>query len=112
MSEEAPRVTSLESMGILLWHLREQITRMEAQQHSDIKQLKETVATLASKQYVDDRLDGLRDEVNRTKPATLFRNVVTFCAGFAVVVAFVGLAIKIGAALDAVSSLKPSVVAK
>lgn len=112
MSDSPPTITTLESMGILLWHLQQQITRMEAQQHSDIKQLKETVATLASKQYVDERMSTLRDEVNRSKPATLFRNVVTFCAGFAVVVAFVGLAIKIGAALDAVSNLKPAVVAK
>lgn len=112
MSDAPPAITTLESMGILLWHLQQQIARMESQQHTDINGLKATIATLATKQYVDDRLLDLRSEVNRTKPATLFRNVVTFCAGIAVVVAFVGLAIKIGAALDAVSNLKPAVVAK
>ena len=112
MSDSPPQITTLESMGILLWHLQQQMTRMEAQQHTDIKARRETIATLASKQYVDDQIVSLRDDVNRSKPATLFRNVVTFCAGFAVVVAFVGLAIKIGAALDAVSNLKPAVVAK
>lgn len=112
MSDGPPNITTLESMGILLWHLQQQMTRMESQQHRDIQGLKDTIATLASKAYVDERLGTLRDEVNQSKPATLFRNVVTFCAGFAVVVAFVGLAIKIGAALDAVSNLKPAVVAK
>lgn len=112
MSDSPPQITTLESMGILLWHLQQQMSRMETQQHTDIKALRETIATLASKQYVDDQIVSLRGDVNRSKPATLFRNVVTFCAGFAVVVAFIGLAIKIGAALDAVSNLKPAVVAK
>ena len=112
MSDSPPQITTLESMGILLWHLQQQMTRMESQQHNDIKALRETIATLASKQYVDDRLVSLRDEVNRSKPSTLARNVVVFCGGVAVVFAFVGLAIKIASALDAVANLKPAVVVK
>ena len=84
MNDVPPNITTLESMGILLWHLQQQITRMESQQHTDIKALRETIATLASKQYVDEKLVSLRDEVNRGKPATLFANVVKFCAGVAV----------------------------
>lgn len=105
MNDVPPTITTLESMGILLWHLQQQITRMESQQHTDIKSLRETIATLASKQYVDEKLVSLRDEVNRGKPATLFANVVKFCAGVAVVFAFVGLALKMANALDAVSRI-------
>lgn len=112
MSDAPPAITTLESMGILLWHLQQQISRMESQQHTDIKALKDTIDTLASKKYVDDSLISLRAEVNRGKPATLFWTAAKFCAAVTVIAAFVGLAIKLAAALDNVANLRPAVVSK
>lgn len=112
MSDNAPQVTTLESMGILLWSVQHQITRMETQQHNDIKALKETVATLASKQYVDDRIVTLRAEVDRGKPSTLFWNAAKFCGAVAVIATFIGLSLQVARALDAVAALKPAVVSK
>ena len=91
MSDGPPNITTLESMGILLWHLQQQITRMESQQHRDIQGLKDTIATLASKAYVDERLGTLRDEVQRNKPGTLMRNVAALLGMITLVGAVVAL---------------------
>ena len=91
MSDGPPNITTLESMGILLWHLQQQMTRMESQQHRDIQGLKDTIATLASKAYVDERLGTLRDEVQRNKPGTLMRNVAALLGMITLVGAVVAL---------------------
>jgi hypothetical protein len=108
MSDGPPNITTLESMGILLWHLEQQMTRMESQQHRDIQGLKDTIATLASKAYVDERLGTLRDEVQRNKPGTLMRNVAALLGMITLFGAVVALVVEAVRSYDG----RPGVAAK
>lgn len=108
MSDGPPNITTLESMGILLWHLQQQMTRMESQQHRDIQGLKDTIATLASKAYVDERLGTLRDEVQRNKPGTLMRNVAALLGMITLFGAVVALVVEAVRSYDG----RPGVAAK
>lgn len=94
MSDAPPAITTLESMGILLWHLQQQITRMESQQHADIQGLKKEIASLASKEYVDERFGTLAAEFNRVKPATVMRNISALLGMVTLVGAVIALVVE------------------
>lgn len=116
MSEVPPEVKSLEAVSIHLWHIREQqseILRDQAEMlrsmatHDDINGIRATIATLATRAEVDQKIGELHAELERTKPATLGRQIVVICAGILTVIAFVGV---IAAVIRAIDRYQPPII--
>lgn len=103
---ELPRVDSFEALGVHLWHTSQQLQALHEKvshmaTHDDIRGIKETIAMLATRQEVDDKVSALREEMNRQKPSALFTTVVRVAAGVVVLVAFGAMVIEVAESYSA-----------
>ena len=74
----------------------------------DIDGIKLSMAALATKAEVAAEIASIREEVNRNKPATIWKQFVSVCLGLAVVVSAAGLVV---AAVRAFDRIPPAVIA-
>jgi hypothetical protein len=104
MSDAPPPTTSLEAIGAHIWHLQQSQAQTNAllakmATHEDIKAINATIANLATRTELDQKVGALREELvselNRNKPSTIGRAVVSFVAGLLVLVAGFGLLLKV-----------------
>lgn len=89
-------VGSLAEINVHLSYMRRELRQQSAAlskmaTHDDIRGIKETIASLATRKELDEKIAVLRDEVSRGKPSTLFFNVAKVCAAIAVIVAALSL---------------------
>lgn len=105
MSQAPPPTTSLEALGAHIWHLQRSqsensllLSKMAT--HEDIKGIHATIATLATRSELDQKIGALRDELNRTKPATLGKQLIAWALGLTVVFAAGALVLRIAQAID------------
>lgn len=99
MTERRPAQT----IGELDIHLSNVQSRLVEIQHvmqgmatkSDVTRIEAAMAQLATKAEVAAEIKAIRDEVQRSKPATLLRNFMVACAAFAGGGAALGLMIEL-----------------
>lgn len=109
---DPPEIKSFEALGVLLWSMNSRLADLEktaaaGATHADVAGLRSDVAGLMKRQTdLEVSLKTARDEWSRSKPSTLFRNVVSVLAGLAVIGAFVGGAVTV---LDALTEWKKAI---
>lgn len=99
MTERRPAQT----IGELDIHLSNVQSRLVEIQHvmqgmatkTDVTRIETAMAQLATKAEVAAEIKAIRDEVHRSKPATLLRNFMVACAAFAGGGAALGLMIEL-----------------
>lgn len=70
MPESPPTVTSLEALGVHVWHLQQlvmdsQRTLKTVATHDDVRAIHVTLATLATRAELDSRVKDVRDDYER-----------------------------------------------
>lgn len=99
MSERRPAQT----IGELDIHLSNVQSRLSDIAHvmntmatkHDVTRIETAMAQLATKAEVAAEIKAIRDEVHRSKPATLLRNFMVACAAFAGGAAALGVALEV-----------------
>lgn len=122
-NDSLPTPTTPEGIGVLLWAMQRQMDEhgrvLEALTarlaimvtHDDIRGLRHEIAELAKSKDVDtkieavsarmnSRIDLLQADLNRTKPATLGKQLVMWCVGITTVLTCGGLLLQIAGKLD------------
>ena len=102
---QAPVVTTLEGVGVMLWHIRSDLSEQRDRMthmatHEDIKAIKETISKLVTR----DELESLRKELDRSNPGQWLKNIVATCAGVAVVLALIALVVEGAAKADKIAA--------
>lgn len=103
---DAP-IATLAEITVHLSYMRRELRSQSAAlskmaTHDDIRGIKETIASLATRKELDEKIAVLRDEVSRGKPSTLFFNVAKVCAALAVIAATASLFMQVSEVLTAV----------
>lgn len=96
-NDNPPEIKSFEALGVLLWSMNSRLAELEkttaqAATHADVSGLRQDVAGLMRRQETIERdLASAKEEWTRSKPSTLFGNMVKVVAGLAVIFSFLGL---------------------
>lgn len=105
--DEDDPVGSLAEINVHLSYMRRELRQQSTAlskmaTHEDIRGIKETIASLATRKELDEKLAILRDEVSRSKPSTLFFSIARVCAAVAVIAATLSLFFQLSDTLTAV----------
>lgn len=108
MSDDRPPVvTSIEGLAGVLWALNQRIadqrSAQEAQRedlNNELKGIRDDIGKLARSADVDQKIAALRDELNRSKPSTLGKQIVVIAAGITTILALLVLLGNIAAKID------------
>jgi ABC-type antimicrobial peptide transport system permease subunit len=112
VSTEPPEIKSFEALGVLLWSMNSRLADLEktaanGATHADVAGLRAEVSGLMKRQGdIERELASAKEEWQRSKPATLFRNIVVVLSGIAVIAAFVGGTVTV---LDALTEWKKAI---
>jgi uncharacterized small protein (DUF1192 family) len=101
-------VGSLAEINVHLSYMRRELRSLRnVATHDDIRGIKETIAQLATRKELDDKIATLRDEVSRSKPSTMFFNAVRVASGITV---FAAVAVLFFQFSDVLSTMKRGAV--
>ena len=103
MSDRRP-ATTIGELDIHLMILMDKLTEVNA----EVLHVKQTVATLATRTYVDQQVELVNKRIEEAKPAAQLLQLAKIAGAITVIVAFFGLVYELSVTLHSVRSSMPA----